>query len=85
MPGKIVKLSPEMAATLERLAKDREGTFQEIADEAFRDVLTKYNRPTTLLSALRESVKHPEVNYGRKQANRRQRPKKRRGAKADAA
>jgi hypothetical protein len=37
------------------------GTFQEIADEAFGDLLKKYNRPTTLKGALRESVKHPEM------------------------
>ena len=32
-------------------------TFQELADEAFRDLLKKYGRPTDLKTALRESVR----------------------------
>ena len=30
--------------------------FQELADEAFRDLLNKHNRPTDLKSALRQSA-----------------------------
>jgi hypothetical protein len=30
--------------------------FQELADEAFRDLLKKHNRPTDLKSALRQSA-----------------------------
>jgi hypothetical protein len=30
--------------------------FQELADEAFADLLKKHNRPTDLKSALRKSV-----------------------------
>jgi hypothetical protein len=32
-------------------------TFQELADEAFRDLLKKYGRPTDLKTALRESLR----------------------------
>jgi len=32
-------------------------SFQELADEAFRDLLHKYERPTDLKSALREGAK----------------------------
>jgi len=79
MHGKIIRFDdPEVLAALERLAKDKSGTFQEIADEAFGDLLKKYNRPTTLLGALKQSVKHPEVNDRRKQTVRRQ------SAKAEA-
>jgi hypothetical protein len=86
MPGKIVRFErPELLAALEQLAKDKSGTFQEIADEAFADLLKKHNRPTTLLGALKESVKHPEDSrHGRQQTKRRQRPKGRR-AKAHTA
>jgi hypothetical protein len=85
MPGKIIKFDqPEVLTALDQLAKDKSGTFQEIADEAFADLLKKYNRPITLLGALKESVKHPEDSYGRQQTKRRQRPKRRR-AKANAA
>jgi hypothetical protein len=34
-------------------------TFQELADEAFRDLLQKYGRPTDLKAALQESAKGP--------------------------
>jgi hypothetical protein len=30
--------------------------FQELADEAFRDLLKKHNRPTDLKTALRQSA-----------------------------
>jgi hypothetical protein len=32
-------------------------TIQELADEAFRDLLRKHNRPVDLRSALRESAR----------------------------
>ena len=45
---------------LDRLSKDRMVTVQELADEAFRDLLKKHRRPTTLQEMLRESVRsHP--------------------------
>ena len=45
---------------LDRLAKDRMANIQELADEAFRDLLKKHRRPTTLQDMLQESVRsHP--------------------------
>ena len=45
---------------LGRLAKYRMSTLQELADEAFRDLLKKHRRPTTLKEMLVESVRsHP--------------------------
>ena len=45
---------------LDRLAKDRMATIRELADEAFRDLLKKHRRPTTLQEMLQESVRsHP--------------------------
>ena len=45
---------------LDRLAKDRMSTIQDLADEAFRDLLKKHRRPTTLKDMLRESARsHP--------------------------
>jgi hypothetical protein len=41
---------------LDLLARDRMMDFQELADEAFSDLLKKYGRPTDLKSALRQSV-----------------------------
>jgi hypothetical protein len=45
----------ESAANL--LSRESIKTFQELADEAFRDLLHKYKRPTDLKVALRESAK----------------------------
>ncbi len=45
---------------LDRLARDRMASIQELADEAFRDLLKKHRRPTTLKEMLRESARaHP--------------------------
>jgi hypothetical protein len=57
MPGKIVKMDEQTRAALEDLAQDRMMTFQEVADEAFTDVLRKYNRGIDLKDALKKSVR----------------------------
>ena len=56
MPGKRVEFDEETWAALDLLARDRMMTFQELADEAFRDLLRKHNRPTGLKEALRRSA-----------------------------
>jgi uncharacterized protein with von Willebrand factor type A (vWA) domain len=56
MPGKRVQFDEETWAALDLLARDRMMTFQEVADEAFRDLLRKHNRPTGLKEALRKSA-----------------------------
>jgi hypothetical protein len=71
MAGKIIKFDSETLAAVELLAKDKSGTFQEIADEAFADLLKKYHRPATLIGALKESVKHPDDSFGKKRTRRR--------------
>jgi hypothetical protein len=57
VPGKRVQFDSETWAALDLLARDRMSTFQELADEAFRDLLKKYGRPTDLRTALRESAR----------------------------
>jgi len=57
MPGKRVRFDDEMWHALDLLARDRMMDFQELADEAFSDLLKKHGRPTDLKTALRESVK----------------------------
>jgi hypothetical protein len=44
MPRKIVKFAPEDWAALDQLARERHLTLQQLADEAFRDVLAKHGR-----------------------------------------
>ena len=57
MPGKRVQFDDETWQALDLLARDRMMDFQELADEAFSDLLKKHGRPTDLKTALRESVK----------------------------
>ena len=56
MPGKRLQIDDETWAALDLLARDRMMTFQELADEAFADVLKKHGRPVDLRAALRESA-----------------------------
>ena len=56
MPGKRVQFDNESWAALDLLAHDRMMTFQELANEAFADLLKKHNRPVDLRSALRKSA-----------------------------
>lgn len=56
MQGKRVQFDDETWAALDLLRRDRMMDFQELADEAFRDLLKKHNRPTGLKEALRKSA-----------------------------
>jgi hypothetical protein len=54
---KLVEFDEETWAALDVLARDRLASFQELADEAFRDLLQKHHRPVGLRAALKQSVK----------------------------
>jgi hypothetical protein len=56
MPGKRIQFDNETWHALELLRRDRMQDFQELADEAFSDLLRKYGRPTDLKAALRQSA-----------------------------
>jgi hypothetical protein len=56
MPGKRVQIDDETWVALDILARDRMMTFQELADEAFAEVLKKHGRPVGLKAALRRSA-----------------------------
>ena len=56
MPGKRIQIDNENWAALDLLARDRMMTFQELADEAFADLLKKHGRPVDLRAALRRSA-----------------------------
>jgi len=56
MPGKRVQLDDETWGALDLLARDQMKTFQELADEAFADLLKKNHRPVELKDALRKSA-----------------------------
>jgi hypothetical protein len=55
--GKRIAFDRETFNALDLLAGDRMMTFQELADEAFRDLLKKHNRPTDFRSALKQSAR----------------------------
>lgn len=57
--GKRVVFDAETWNALDLLAHDSMKDFQELADEAFRDLLQKHGRPTDLKSALRRSAELP--------------------------
>lgn len=56
MPGKRVQIDEETWPALKLLGQDRMMTFQELADEAFADLLKKHGRPVTLRAALKTSA-----------------------------
>ena len=49
-------IDDETWTVLDLLARDRMATFQELADEAFADLLKKHGRPVGLKAALRQSA-----------------------------
>jgi hypothetical protein len=56
MPGKRVQLDEETCRALDLLGRDQMKDFQELADEAFRDLLKKNGRPANLKDALARSA-----------------------------
>jgi len=56
MPGKRVQIDDETWQALDLLARDSMLSFQDLADEAFRDLLRKHGRPIDLKTALRQSA-----------------------------
>ena len=54
---KLVVFDEETWAALDLLGRDSMKTLQELADEAFRDLLRKYDRPTDLKAALKQSAR----------------------------
>lgn len=53
---KIIEFDAETWQALHTLALDRMNTLQELADEAFADLLKKHHRPVTLKEALEASA-----------------------------
>ena len=57
---KLIAFDDDTFNKLKQLARDRMATFQELADEAFADLLKKHGVPIDLKDALRKSVaRHP--------------------------
>ena len=58
--GKRIKFDLETWHALDLLARDSMKSFQELADEAFRDLLRKHGRPVDLKDALKKSLRESE-------------------------
>ena len=71
MPGKRVQFDEATWNAIDLLSKDTMRDFQELADEAFVDLLQKHNRPTNLKAALRKSV---SSNQGKAAAAKKRQP-----------
>jgi hypothetical protein len=54
---KIISFDPETWLALEVLGRDRDRTIQELADEAFADLLKKHRRPVSFRESLEESAR----------------------------
>jgi len=53
---KLIAFDDETFDKLRQLARDRMASFQELADEAFADLLKKHGIPIDLKDALRKSA-----------------------------
>ena len=54
---KLIEFDDDTFAKLKQLARDRMGTFQELADEAFADLMKKHGIPVDLRDALKKSAR----------------------------
>ena len=54
---KLIAFDDDTFDKLKQLARDRMATFQELADEAFADLLKKHGIPIDLKDALRKSAR----------------------------
>jgi hypothetical protein len=75
MPGKRVQLDDETWQALDLLARDQMKTFQELADEAFTDLLRKNRSPgrfegrtTQALARARRSMSSGDEKEGARKA-----------------
>jgi hypothetical protein len=59
---KRIEFDGETWRALEGLSRDSMATIQELADEAFRDLLKKHRRPVTLRESLKASARSLPAN-----------------------
>ena len=60
---KLVEFDQETWQALDLLARDSMQTFQELSDEAYRDLLRKHGRPTDLKAALKASAQSSDTSH----------------------
>ena len=57
---KLIAFDDDTFDKLKQLGRDRMGTLQELADEAFADLLRKHGIPADLKDALRNGARLPD-------------------------
>jgi hypothetical protein len=72
---KLIEFDEDTFDKLKQLGRDRMATLQELADEAFADLLKKHGVPIDLRDALRKSARQSRTETGK--------PKSRRGRHHD--
>ena len=68
---KLIAFDEETWRAVDLLARDSMKSVQELADEAFRDLLAKHGRPDDLRSALKQSAREADARSGRAPTGRR--------------
>lgn len=61
-PRKLIEFDAATLQALELLGRGSMRDLQELADEAFRDLLKKHGRPPSLKEALRQSTRQMPAN-----------------------
>lgn len=82
--GKRVEFDIETWQALDQLARSRMTTFQELADEAFRDLMKKYGLPYDTRDAFKRSAKAVDRPEQEKKKPAKAAPKSKRPAKRRA-
>ena len=78
---KLIAFDEDTFDKLKQLGRDRMATFQELADEAFADLLKKHGIPIDLRDALRKSAAQSKTDTANSPSNSpRPKPRKRRHA-----
>jgi len=67
---KLIGFDPETLRALELLSRDSGKSIQQLADEAFADLLAKHDQPRTLKDALMQSARRAPANENRPQKRR---------------
>jgi hypothetical protein len=72
---KLVEFDADTWRAMQLLAHDRMATFQELADESFRDLLKKHRRPVTLREAFKASSRISAANDASAEGRRQEAPR----------
>jgi len=69
-PRKLIGFDPETLRALELLTRDSGMSLQQLAEEAFADLLNKHKRPRTMMEALKQSTQRGPANDNKRKKRR---------------